>query len=590
MSHSSSDVERFLTLNFDDHRLISEIQSLGRTVSPLSAITIVNAIDSSIEIPTPVHRRVISEIFNNENQSDKFSAKRSRSGTRSCRQTSQIIEVPEYLARCLRFIQTALKPSKAYLLPSHLSLITSTEMTEVQSIHIDYPSLLWTERKPEYLPLSLIVALEDHVHLLVESEDLPIPKGSGFLFKGNLGHQGVGGLCGARMHVFFGTRFNPADPSSNGFYDLNCARLGYQVPLTSRFPPHLPCSTLACRGLPPASSILNINITIQCLRYMEPLVRVLKGFSSQPNQKHSKNLCSILSGIFSILNDQSVLSLTQNEYHNILVQVLSDNETMSRILRAVDLNGDHLLHHESSYDIIDSELEMWNEFRDRDVHEIFLSIIARCQMIAAWAFSDITIQEFGQLVEIILEKNLSCETCLTNSNYEHRCNDFIFTIPAQAKEVDLVDLLKNYFKESKIENTSSSQGCCANQKSSQRIIQLPEVLVIKFKRSPGQSTPTTYPMTLDLRDFLTETSSHLVQTEYWLSGVVLQTNGHSTCYLRNRDESTAQWAYYRNDKQSKISRRQFENQKTLSRPYLLLYRREIMSEKMIRRSLDRLGT
>jgi hypothetical protein len=71
-------------------------------------------------------------------------------------------------------------------------------------------SLVGWERKPEYMPLAFIIALEDGVTLSVEGRSVQIPKGWCFIFKGDLAHQGLGGAMGALLHGYIGTRFHPA--------------------------------------------------------------------------------------------------------------------------------------------------------------------------------------------------------------------------------------------------------------------------------------------------------------------------------------------------------------------------------------------
>jgi hypothetical protein len=91
-----------------------------------------------------------------------------------------------------------------------MSIITSGEATTLQDFHIDYYNLVGWEKRPAYVPLAFIIALEDNVALLVEGQRVEIPRGFCFIFKGDLGHQGLPGHMGARLHGFIGTRFHPA--------------------------------------------------------------------------------------------------------------------------------------------------------------------------------------------------------------------------------------------------------------------------------------------------------------------------------------------------------------------------------------------
>jgi hypothetical protein len=127
-------------------------------------------------------------------------------------------------------LKLVLQGIPGYHSPNGYSCIFSLPGCTIQRHHVDYPQLVGTNRKdwPTYLPLVVIIALEENVSILVEDHQVPIPIFSALIMRADVVHQGNNyrHSSGIRLHFYIDySNYINSDGLYNGFINLKQWRL-----------------------------------------------------------------------------------------------------------------------------------------------------------------------------------------------------------------------------------------------------------------------------------------------------------------------------------------------------------------------------
>jgi hypothetical protein len=646
-----------------------------------SSLLLENILDEQLTLEPLDPSEPIQFVFNSQQQSEQSGEKlhRSRKKRRieSCRTIQKLTKCPVGLERFMESLENFLLPFNTYRKPVCWSVITNTEETMDQNHHIDYDELLGFQCSPNYLPLSLIFPLNEKVSLGTLDGNIDIPVRSCLMMTGDFVHYGLGGLMPPRVHVYIPTRSHGVPQNSTGF--INVERYRSTKLLVQDGSPKI-LKSKKFRGLKNHGASCYLNVMMQCIFRIHPLMNLLYRFDDQLNRNSLISLCVQLSRdqnftwddyqemviqIFSpddlmerlmpqlvfdsspsrpasdILKDQSyhnsVIERVQNTYYNTLIirgrtsLQLHRNEEQFKMVSDEDLTleGERVTYEinypHKNYDPSKAQaytmqaiqesiksVNLWKEQleRQQDFHEAFVKLLDRFQMISNYFYTrgsqNIQFEpEFEELFRLRIKQYRVCHTC--QSSIEMKSDSImnlqipLLPLPRRGpNSVHLVNLLTEYL----LEQMSDWNGDCEcsppNIWRQAYLDRLPKVLFVSFKRTfvvetrPGKlqnkksKRSVKFSGNLDLRHYLHPERASLLQTNYWLSGIILHSggeanSGHYTCYVRDSDnqdsdnqdsdnqdsdnqdsDNQSSWIYYDDEEQSNSTLRETNN--TISLP------------------------
>jgi ubiquitin C-terminal hydrolase len=395
------------------------------------------------------------------------------------------------------------------------------------------------------MPLAFIIALEDGVALYVEGRLVKIPKGSCFIFKGDLAHQGLEGAMGARLHGYIGTRFHPASIDYNGFiYGPAYYAKKLLVPLIQR---HL--DSKVHFGLPNNLTNCYLNVIIQVLRVLEPLIDLLRDLQKYVRKETLINDC-----LYII--DVGRRKINVRVYQRLIMNITSSPSM-------------------------------------QDVDEIFRKIIERFGSISNSLYQRArVVDEYHYLFELNVRSYLACPVCqnLTIKSQTHQ--SVIINLGVSKKVSGLSDLLtrSSIFGNHPVEEWNCScprdNGKIIAQSWS-RICSLPRILLVVFARfkkglEKKIRTPVSFEERINLRSFLDDDKNSLVQTLYWLTSIIIHTgasrqSGHYICYVRATE--TSDWIFYNDTERRSCGEHGLSKESEVKNAYILLYQQKQLSKE-----------
>jgi ubiquitin C-terminal hydrolase len=467
---------------------------------------------------------------------------------------------PKFLDALVEELKISLAPLKTHLAPNGFSVITSDQNTTVQDVHLDYPSLVGTIYLPLYLPLVVIVALEDGVSVIIDGKIVPISKGKYLVMKGNTPHRGAGWIdCkGARLHFYIDTREHQASSAINTGY-LNQKmydQFQWVVPVIN------PTFRAECSGITNIGNTCFFNSIIQLLRYTPTFVDQLRRTMQQIPED---SLISLIGNLVMKKNQRSLMKdinlILADDY--LVGRQYDATEAMRRVLAVLQARcNDHY-------------------GTPRLIPNVYLAD-----------------EEFISPYHFVTQATAECLGCSSKSSVKCVNQDIAIGLPNSSAS-SLTELLKADLEG---DTGASSDWICPQECQTPRtnhsvvLISLPLLLNLSMKRflvDPSSQQMRKNYLEIDFEDILDMAPWCDVPlscpTRYYLYGIICHTGtlteGHYYCYVRNI--FTSPWGAWQRYDDDKVETQKNVTKKMRKNGYLLMYRQETLKEFQEQRSQPR---